>query len=140
MADPNAPHSRDVSTLSPDDGSASGGNSEIDSLVSAISTSHMVPHTLSTSPRPVPRRPRPLKVRPPSEGQFEVEDSVFPIRPLKVDEAGVEPPIVSAQRRQHQARAQRISSQPLQSHIQKGHHLRILIVEVSPICCIFSRL
>ena len=140
VADSNAFHSRDVSTISPDDGSASGGNSEIESLVSAISTSHMVPHAPSTSPRPVPRRPRPRNVRPPSEGQFEVEDSVFPIRPLKVNDTGVEPPIVSAQRRQHQARAQRISSQPLQSHIQKCRHLRILIVEVRPIGYIFIRL
>jgi hypothetical protein len=140
VAGPNAFRSRETSTLSQDDGSASGGNSEIDSLVSAISTSHMVQHAPSTSPRPVLRRPRPREVRPPSEGRFEVEDSVFPIRPLKLDEASVEPPMVSAQRRQQQARAHRINSKPLQSHTQKSHHLRILIVEVRPTRCNFGRL
>lgn len=138
MADSKALHLRHVPAFGPDDGSASGGNSEIESLVSAISTSHMVPHAPSTSPRPVPRRPRPQKVRPPSEGKFEVEDSVFPIRPLKVGEASVEPPIVSDRRRQQQARAHRINSQPLQPHNQKCHQLRILIVEVRPMSCVFS--
>jgi hypothetical protein len=105
VADPNAFHSRDVSTLSPDDGSVSGGNSEIDSPVSAISTSHhMVSHDRLTSPRPVPRRPRPRKVRPPSVGKPEVKDSVFSIRPLKVDETSMEPPMVPSQRWQQQAR------------------------------------
>jgi len=52
VVDPNAFHSRDVSTLCLDDRRVSGGNSEIDSLVSAIPTSHMVPHAPSTSPRP----------------------------------------------------------------------------------------
>jgi len=133
VADPNAFRSRDVVNSSMDDGCASGGSSELDSLVSAISTSHMVPHDSSTTLRPVPRRPRPRKVGPPTEGKFEVEDSVFPVRSLKLDEAGVEPPMVSAQRRQQQARAHRVISQPLQSHIQKCDHLRILIVEVRPI-------
>lgn len=137
MADPNAFHLRHVPALSPDDGSVSGGNSEIESLVSAISTSHMVPHGPSTSPRPVPRRPCPQKVRAPSEGKFEVEDSVFPVRPLKVGESIVEPPMVSDQRRQQQARAHRINSKPLQPHNQKCHQLRILIVEVRPMSCVF---
>jgi len=61
VVDPNAFHSRDVSTLRLDDGRVSGGNSEIDSLISAISTGHMVPHAPSTSPRPVARWPRPRK-------------------------------------------------------------------------------
>lgn len=132
VADSNTFDSQGVKAINPDDGSASGGNSEIDSLVSAISTSHMVPHAPSTSPRPVPRRPGPRKVTPASEGKFEVEDSAFPIRPLRVDEGDVEPPIISAQKRQQDARAHRISSQPLQSHIQQSHQLRILIVEVRP--------
>jgi len=34
----------------------------------------------------------------------------------------------------------RIHFQPLQSQIQKCHHLRILIVEVRPISCTFGRL
>ena len=53
MVDPNAFHSRDVSTLRLDDGRVSGENNEIDSLISAISTGHMVPHAPLTSPRPV---------------------------------------------------------------------------------------
>jgi hypothetical protein len=130
VADPNSFTSRDVAVISPEDGSASGPNSEIDSLVSAISASHMVPHAPSTSPRPVPRRPRPRKVRPPSEGKFEVEDSVFPVRPLKVDDGGVEPPMVPAQKRLQEAHAHRVSSKPLQMHIQRSHQLRILIVGV----------
>jgi hypothetical protein len=90
--------------LSPTDGSVSGGNSEIDSPVSAISTTHMVSHDPLTGPRPVPRWPRPRKVRLPSEGKPEVKASVSPIRLLKVDETSMEPPMVSSQRRQQQAR------------------------------------
>jgi len=119
---------------------ASVGNSEIDSPLSEISIIHTVPHAPSTSPRPVPRRPRPLKVRPPPEGNFEVEDSVFPIQPLKVDQANVGPPMISAQRWQQQAWTHRIQFQPLQSHIQECHHLRILIVEARPISYTFGRL
>jgi len=100
---------REVSSPGPDYGSASGGNSEIDSLLSEISTSHIVPHAPSTSPGPVPRRPLPRKVTPPSEGNFNVGDPVFPIRPLKVEEASMEAPIVSAQRQQQQARTHRIN-------------------------------
>lgn len=129
VADPNTFHSQDVAAINPD----SGGNSEIDSLVSAISTSHMVPHAPSASPREVPRRPRPRKVRPPSKGEFEVEDSAFPVRPVKVDEGGVGPPMVLAQKRQQEARAHRTSSRPLQSRTQRSHQLRILIVEVCPL-------
>lgn len=138
VADPNTFHSRGLGAISPEEGSVSGGNSEIDSLVSAISTSHMVPHAPSASPRPVPRRPRPQKVVPPSEGKFEVEDSAFPIRPLKVNEGSVDPLRVSTQRRQQEARAHRVSSQPLQSHTQRPHQLRILIVEVRPLNFIFN--
>lgn len=58
---PNEFHSRGVSTLSRDDGGVGGGNSEIDSLSSAISTIHIVPHAPSTGSRPVACRPRPQK-------------------------------------------------------------------------------
>ena len=74
------------------------------------------------------------------EGNFEVEDSVFPIQPLKVDEANVGLPMISARRLQQQARTHRIHFQPLQSHIQKCHHLRILTVEARPISYTFGRL
>ena len=100
----------------------------------------MVPHALSTSPRPVPRQPRPRKARLLSEGNLEVEDSVFPIRPLEVDEASVGPPVVLAQRRRQQAQTRRINSHPRQSHIQKCHHLRIFIVDARPISCTFGHL
>lgn len=69
----------ELKTSSVEEGGGSGGSniSEIDSLVEALSTSHMVPHA-PRSPGAPSRRPKPRKVRPPTGGKFDVEDSYFP--------------------------------------------------------------
>ncbi|CAG7853027.1 SubName: Full=Related to phytochrome {ECO:0000313/EMBL:CCA70880.1} [Serendipita indica DSM 11827] len=76
------------------DGSGTSAKSEIDSFVDAISSSHMMVHGQASNAGPL-RRPRPKKVRQPSGGVFEVEDSNYPVRPAKVDEFDIDYPQTS---------------------------------------------
>lgn len=113
-------------------GAGSGGSnmSEIDSLVEALSTSHMVPH-VPRSPGAPSRRPKPRKVRPPTGGNFDVEDSYFPVRGIKVNEFDVEPTnttVSGARSLQHPASKSRMESRTFRG--RGGNGLRILVVEV----------
>lgn len=105
--------------------------SEIDSLVEAISTSHMIPHKFSRTGAPA-RRPKPRQVRPPKGGKFEVEDSYFPIRSIKVDEFDVEPTVatISSSRplRRLGSRSEMEGKPAFRG--RSGSRLRILVVEV----------
>ncbi|KAG8809948.1 Light-sensor Protein kinase, partial [Serendipita sp. 399] len=113
---------------STDDGTGSGASaaSEIDSLVEALSTSHMIPSRAGSLSRGPPRRPKARKVQAPTGGRFEVEDSVFPVRGLKVDEFELDAgrgTQIQVTGRQRNMRLQNAS--PTRS----SDHLRILIVE-----------
>lgn len=111
-------------------GSGASNTSEINSLVEAISASHMVPHRV-TGHHPPPRRPKPRKVRTPADGKFDVEDSVFPIRPLRVDRFDldkVKSGTTHSRPLPHPDSVHRIESKPIAS--RKSDVLRILVVEV----------
>ncbi|KIM30117.1 hypothetical protein M408DRAFT_15706 [Serendipita vermifera MAFF 305830] len=69
-------------------GSGASNTSEIDSLVEALSSSHMVPSKLTG--RVPARRPKAKKPRAPSGGKFAVEDSAYPVRGIKVDEFDID--------------------------------------------------
>lgn len=74
----------------------SSGSSEIDSIVEALSSDHMTNPkrtTTSTSANRTTVQPK----QSPANGVFEVVDSRFPIRSLRVDEFDVDKPVDSAQ-------------------------------------------
>jgi hypothetical protein len=121
-----------------EEGGSGGSNiSEIDSLVEALSTSHMVPH-VPRSPGAPSRRPKPRKVRPPTGGKFDVEDSYFPVRGIKVNEFDVEPTVSGARSLNHPASKPRIESRTFRG--RGGNGLRILVVEVCSISVVITEM
>jgi hypothetical protein len=108
-------------------GSGTSNTSEIDSLVEALSTSHMIPHTPGRQGLPS-RRPKPKRVRPPTEGKFEVEDSFFPVRGVKVDNVEMDVAAKGMRVLPRTSSAPRLKSRPIQPRSQNA--LRVLIVEV----------
>ena len=123
----NAPGKRSVST---DDtgtgGSGASNTSEIDSLVEALSSSHMAPIKLMG--RGPTRRPKARKVRAPAGGEFQVEDSAYPLRGIKVDEFDIDSNQSVLAQSHTAGRVQHPEPHSLRSSTENS--LRILIVEV----------
>jgi hypothetical protein len=114
-------------------GSGASNTSEIDSLVEAISASHMIPHRTPGHHPPL-RRPKPRRVRAPVDGKFDVEDSVFPIRPLRVDRFDLDKATSSTTfaRVPRPENVHVVESKPVVSRKNDDSKvLRILVVEVS---------
>jgi hypothetical protein len=116
-------------SISTEEGAGSGASntSEIDSLVEAISSSHMATSKLASGRLPS-RRPKARKVRAPSGGKFDVEDSVYPVRGIKVDEFNIDSGPSIRMRPPTQSRVGRSQPQPVKPPDAKS--LRILVVEV----------
>lgn len=115
------------STSTDEAGSGASGTSEIDSLVEALSSSHMAPHKLGVQART--RNPIARKALPPTGGKFEIEDSAYPVRGIKVDgfdlDSGGSVAVTqpSAQRPTRQAESKSM-------HFPGQVALRVLVVEV----------
>lgn len=138
------PSSSSVALQTRSQSRTSSGSSEIDSIVEALSHDPMKKKKrLSQPPASMPpRQPQ----HPPKDGVFEVTDSRFPIRSLKVDEFDVDKAVESAQINTvapspspeiplSSTGATRLSTGPSPSRVElKDERLRVLIVEV----CILS--
>ncbi|KAG8853487.1 Light-sensor Protein kinase [Serendipita sp. 411] len=114
---------------STDEGTGSGASntSEIDSLVEALSTSHMLASGTSSQSRGPPRRPKARKIQRPVGGKFDVEDSVYPVRGIKIDEVGLDSATSDHIRPLDRQKGTRRLQ--FKSPIDPSNTLRILIVE-----------